>query len=104
MFLESCLDPSADAFCDLLLVLYVAFVLVTTLWCTLMIIFRILSVGWASTRSGRPFKVYRHVIEILVESATLYAIFLLLDIVFTACLKIAVNYYTDIMAAFARVR
>ena len=46
---------------------------------------------------------YRHVIEILVESATLYAIFLLLDIVFTARLDIAMN-YMDVMAAFARVR
>ncbi|KAK0219789.1 hypothetical protein EDD85DRAFT_942044 [Armillaria nabsnona] len=91
----------SDAFGYLLLILYVAFTLATTLWCTFMIIFRILSVGRASTGSGRPFKVYRRVIEILVESLTLYAISLLLDIVSLACLNIAVP-YTDTMAAFAR--
>ncbi len=97
------IDSLAGAFSDLLPVLYVAFSLVTTLWCTLMIIFHILSVGWASTGSGRPFKVYRHVIEILVESATLYTIFLLLDIVFTARLDRALS-YMDVMAGFARVQ
>ncbi len=45
---------------------------------------------------------YRHIIEILVESAILYAIFLLLDIVFVTCLHAALT-YTDIVAAFARV-
>ncbi len=98
------LDSFVDVFSHLLLILYVAFILVTTLWCTLMIIFCILSVGWASTGSGRLFKVYHHVIEILVESATLYAIFLLLDIVFVACLNTTAWNYTDIMAAFARVQ
>ncbi|PBK92583.1 hypothetical protein ARMGADRAFT_1165670 [Armillaria gallica] len=98
MFLDTF---KVDAFSDLLLVLYGAFILVTTLWCNLMIIFRILSVGRASIGSGGVFKVYRHVIEILVESATLYAIFLLLDIVFVACLNTAWN-YADLVAAFAR--
>ncbi len=99
---EVFIDSLAEAFRDLLLVLYVAFILVTTLWCTLMIIFHILNVGGASTGSGRPFKVYRHVIEILVESAIIYAIFLLLDIVFAARLNMTWD-YTDVMAAFARV-
>ncbi len=97
------IDPLAEASSDLLLVLYLVFILVTTLWCTLMIFFHILSVGWASTGSERPFKVYHHVIENLVESATLYAILLLLDIVFMACLDMALE-YTDIMAAVARVQ
>ncbi|PBK81433.1 hypothetical protein ARMGADRAFT_1020317, partial [Armillaria gallica] len=97
------IDPESDAFSDLLQILYLAFNLATTLWCTFMIIFRILSVGRASTGSGRPFKVYRHVIEILVESSTLYTISLLLDIVMLAYLTMA-EYYTDIMAAFARVQ
>ncbi len=46
---------------------------------------------------------YHHIIEILVESTTLYAIFLLLDIVFTARMDIVLN-YMDIMAALARVQ
>ncbi|PBK63217.1 hypothetical protein ARMSODRAFT_546589 [Armillaria solidipes] len=96
------IDPLvADAFNDLLLILYLAFILATTLWCTLMIIFRILSVGRASTGSGRPFRVYRHVIEILVESSALYAMFLLLEMVLVASQNTA-DYYMDDMAAFAR--
>ncbi|KAK0205407.1 hypothetical protein DFS33DRAFT_764983 [Desarmillaria ectypa] len=90
-----------EAFRDLLLILYLAFILATTLWCTLMIIFRILSVGQASTGSERPAKVYRHVIELLVESLALYAISLLLDVVLLACQNIA-NYYMETMAAFTR--
>ncbi|KAK0220889.1 hypothetical protein EDD85DRAFT_960426 [Armillaria nabsnona] len=90
-----------DALSYLLLILYAAIILATTLWCTFMIIFRILSVGRASTGSWRSFKVYRHVIEILVESSTLYAISLLLDIVLLACQNIA-EHYMDVIAAFAR--
>ncbi|KAK0220905.1 hypothetical protein EDD85DRAFT_862491 [Armillaria nabsnona] len=101
MAYEETINPMSNAFSDLLLTLYVAFILATTLWCTLMIIFRILSVERASTGSGRPFRVYRHVIEILVESSTLYAISLLLDIVVLARLELA-EYYTDVIAAFAK--
>ncbi len=96
-------DPAAEAFIDLLLILYLAFILATTLWCTLAIIFRILSVGRASSGSGRPIRVYRHIIEVLVESSALYAIFLLLDMAFLACQNMA-NYYMETVAAFARVR
>ncbi|SJL10513.1 uncharacterized protein ARMOST_13899 [Armillaria ostoyae] len=95
------IDLAEPAFIDLLLILYLAFTLATTLWCTLMIIFRILSVGRASTGSGTPTRVYRHVIEILVESSALYAIFLLLEMVLVAC-KDAADYYMGVMAAFAR--
>ncbi len=102
MIYKASIDPVLDAFIDLLQILYLAFILATTLWCTFMIIFHILSVGWASTGPGGPFKVYCHVIEILVESSTLYAIFLLLNIVLLACLNDA-QYYAEAMAAFAKV-
>ncbi|SJL10514.1 uncharacterized protein ARMOST_13900 [Armillaria ostoyae] len=92
---------SEEAFIFLLLILYLAFVLATTLWCTLAIIFRILSVGRASTGSGRPTRVYRHAIEVLVESSALYAIFLLLDMPFVAR-QSAANGYTETAAAIAR--
>ncbi len=52
MTYNALIDPFAEAFNNLLLILHMAFILVTTLWCTLMIIFRILSVGRASTGSG----------------------------------------------------
>ncbi len=96
------IDLEPDPFVDLLQLLYAAFIPATTLWCTLMIIFRILSVGRASTGSRRPFRVYHHIIEILVESLALYAIFLLLDIILLACHKKA-EAYMDTMAVFARV-
>ncbi|SJL10522.1 uncharacterized protein ARMOST_13909 [Armillaria ostoyae] len=95
------ITESEATFINLLMILYMAFILATTLWCTLMIIFRILSVGRASNGSGRPFRVYRHVIEILVESSALYAIFLLLDMVLVACQNMA-NFYMEDMAGFAR--
>ncbi|KAK0223914.1 hypothetical protein IW262DRAFT_1547628 [Armillaria fumosa] len=98
---KASIDIVADALDNLLVILYVTFVLATTLWCTLMIIFRIFSVGHASTGSGGPFKVYRHVIEILVESSALYAIFLLLDMIMVACQNLADD-YMDVIAAFAR--
>ncbi|KAK0194502.1 hypothetical protein F5146DRAFT_1036156 [Armillaria mellea] len=102
MAYEQSVDQAvADALYSLLLVLYLAFILATTLWCTLMIIFRIFSVGRASTGSGRPFKVYRPVIENLVGSSAFYAIFLLLDMVFVACQSTAYR-YMDTTGAFAR--
>ncbi|PBK93687.1 hypothetical protein ARMGADRAFT_1030267 [Armillaria gallica] len=54
-------------------VLYAAFSLATTLWCTLLIIYRILSVGWENSEAGGGVRPYWHLIEILVESSTLYS-------------------------------
>ncbi|KAK0223950.1 hypothetical protein IW262DRAFT_1370085, partial [Armillaria fumosa] len=98
---EESIAPVADAFNNLLVILYTTFILATTLWCTLMIIFRIFSVGHASTGSERPFKVYRHVIEVLVESSALYAIFLLLYMVLVACQNMAYC-YMEAVAGFTR--
>ncbi|SJL10523.1 uncharacterized protein ARMOST_13910 [Armillaria ostoyae] len=95
------LNVPDEAFISLFMILYLAFILATTLWCTLAIIFRILSVGRASTGSGRPTRVYRHVIEILVESSALYAIFLLLDMPFVARQNVA-NGYTETAAGIAK--
>ncbi|KAK0466021.1 uncharacterized protein EV420DRAFT_1709701 [Desarmillaria tabescens] len=52
-------------------VLYASFTLVTTTWCTLGIVYRILSVG------GR-LRAYHGAIEILVKSSTLYSVALIL--------------------------
>ncbi|KAK0194504.1 hypothetical protein F5146DRAFT_1036160 [Armillaria mellea] len=86
---------------NMLMIIYLAFILATTLWCTLAIIFRILKVGRAGTRLGSAFRVYRHVIEILVESSALYAISLFLEMAMVAC-QGTTYYYMDAMAAFAR--
>ncbi|PBL00078.1 hypothetical protein ARMGADRAFT_1024142 [Armillaria gallica] len=72
---------------SLIMVLYAAFILITTLWCTLLIIFRILTVGRASRASdsaGSALQAYRHIIEVLVESSALYSVALILYMVFFA--------------------
>ncbi|KAK0477169.1 hypothetical protein EDD18DRAFT_1365642 [Armillaria luteobubalina] len=69
----------------------------TTILCTLLIIYRILSVSCR----GMGIRTFRGIIVIIVESALIYSITLLLDIVFTACNSWG-GAYTDILAAFAR--
>ncbi|KAG7442894.1 uncharacterized protein BT62DRAFT_935622 [Guyanagaster necrorhizus] len=86
---------------DLPLILYMAFTLATTLWCTLMIIIHILSVRKASTALERPTKLYRHIIELLVESSGLYAITLIPNIALLASQNMA-NYYMETMGAITR--
>ncbi|KAK0458965.1 uncharacterized protein EV420DRAFT_342825 [Desarmillaria tabescens] len=58
--------------------LYVSFILATTLWCTLLIIFRILTVTGVRRRAGGRLRVYYRFIEVLVESSALYTIALIL--------------------------
>ncbi|KAK0186136.1 hypothetical protein F5146DRAFT_962783 [Armillaria mellea] len=55
------------------LTMYLSLSLGTTLFCTILIIYRIITVGRSSNSVGA----YRRVIEILVESASLYAISLI---------------------------
>ncbi|KAK0196239.1 hypothetical protein F5146DRAFT_1133737 [Armillaria mellea] len=50
----------------------------TLLWCTILIIYRILSVGGAAGRTG----IYQRVIEMLVESAFLYSAMIVILLVF----------------------
>ncbi|KAK0433291.1 hypothetical protein EV421DRAFT_1845898 [Armillaria borealis] len=50
-------------------VLYSSLILVTLLWCTILIIYRIVRVGGAAGRT----RVYQRLIEMLVESALLYS-------------------------------
>ncbi|KAK0476753.1 hypothetical protein IW261DRAFT_1421485 [Armillaria novae-zelandiae] len=60
--------------------LYLSFILATTLWCTLLIIFRILTVtGVRRGAGGRP-KVFGRFIGVLVESSALYSIALILSL------------------------
>ncbi len=56
------------------IVLYSSLILATLLWCTTLIIYRILRVGGAAGR----IHVYQRLIEMLVESASLYAVVLVL--------------------------
>ncbi len=63
-------------------VLYLSFILATTIWCTNLIIYCILTVGQANNGTGSRTGVYRHVIEVLVESSALYSFVLILDMAF----------------------
>ncbi|KAK0234163.1 hypothetical protein IW262DRAFT_1334749 [Armillaria fumosa] len=77
-------------------VLCSSFALASTLWCTLLIICRIVILVQPS-RLGA----YRRVIEILVESSALYAISLILFVAFYAR-NDAIFYYFDILSAITR--
>ncbi|KAK0465889.1 uncharacterized protein EV420DRAFT_1636451 [Desarmillaria tabescens] len=63
--------------------LYSAFILATTLWCTVLIIYRIVTVARGSD-TGSGFRTYSHVIEIMVESSALYSLTLILYVIFYA--------------------
>ncbi len=66
--------------------IYISLILATTLLCTLLILYRILSIEWAkpkleSTRTY-SFGTYGNVIEIIVESVALYSAALIVYVVF----------------------
>ncbi len=84
------------------LTLYAAFNLATTLCCTLLIIYRILSVGRANSGAGGGLRAYRHVIKVLVESSALYSI---CTIMYMACsaANYSGQYYIDGIILITRV-
>ncbi|KAK0234194.1 hypothetical protein IW262DRAFT_1452731 [Armillaria fumosa] len=81
--------------------LYSSFVLATTLWCTILIIYRIVSVARAGRDTGGGLRAYRHIVEVLVESSALYSIFLILYMVFDAQDPPALAYF-DVLAGITR--
>ncbi len=87
---------------DVSLMLYISFILATTLSCTILIIYRIVAVvGVRHGLAGRP-GVFRHFIEVLVESSALYSISLILDLAFTIRNDFRA-YYLDVIASIAKV-
>ncbi|KAK0192551.1 hypothetical protein F5146DRAFT_507560 [Armillaria mellea] len=82
-------------------VLYLSFTLATTIWCTTLIIYRIMVVVRGSDRVGGGVGAYHHVIEVLVESSALYSFVLILDIAFEVRGDWA-GYYVDAMSGIAR--
>ncbi len=65
------------------LVLYISFILATTLYCTMLIIYRIVAVAGVRHGLAGQLGVFHHFIEVLVESSALYSISLILDLAFT---------------------
>lgn len=77
---------------------YIAMVLATTLLCTVLIVYRIVSVGGAQYASG--IRTYRGAIEVLVESAALFSVSLIIYVALVARNSVADNYLDIIAAAF----
>ncbi|KAK0196246.1 hypothetical protein F5146DRAFT_997706 [Armillaria mellea] len=73
-------------------VLYSSLILTTLLWCTALIIYRIWRVGAAAGR----IHVYQRVIEMLVESASLYSAVLVVLVVLEARNELIANYAEDL--------
>ncbi|SJL11382.1 uncharacterized protein ARMOST_14785 [Armillaria ostoyae] len=82
-------------------ILYAAFILATTLWCTLLIIYRILIVAGVWHGAGSRWRVYHHYIEVLVESSALYSISLILYLALLICNSFGL-YYLDVIAGITK--
>ncbi|PBK98883.1 hypothetical protein ARMGADRAFT_1059233 [Armillaria gallica] len=78
-----------------LLVTYISCILATTLWCTILIVIRILTVTrGVNSRLGD----YHHIIEVLVESSALHSVALIIYIALEASNNVA-SVYIDTLAA-----
>ncbi|SJL16133.1 uncharacterized protein ARMOST_19652 [Armillaria ostoyae] len=75
---------------------YTVLTLVTMLWCTIFLLYRIISV--AGSNHGVGIHLYRGVIEALVESAALYSAVLIIEVAFVAR-DIESGNYVDTFAA-----
>ncbi|PBK94951.1 hypothetical protein ARMGADRAFT_72417 [Armillaria gallica] len=78
------------------MVLFSSLVLATTLWCTILIIFRISTIA---NRAGNGLHAYRRVIEVFVESSALYSASAVLYLVFRAMDSPRFLYMDSLMAA-----
>ncbi|KAK0186518.1 hypothetical protein F5146DRAFT_1142892 [Armillaria mellea] len=83
------------------IMVYVCFILTTTLYCTFLIIYRIVTVTGVRRGAMGRLGVFRRFIEVLVESSALYSISLILDLALTIRSDFGA-YYTDIIAAIAK--
>lgn len=77
------------------MVLFSSLVLATTLWCTILIIFRISTIA----NRGTGLHVYRRVIEVFVESSALYSASAILYLVFRAIESPLFIYMDSLMGA-----
>ncbi len=79
--------------------LYSSLILATLLWCTILIVYRILRVGGAAGRMH----VYQRLIEMLVESALLYSAVIIVVLVFEVRNEVTAGYVQELAIAM-RVR
>ncbi len=89
-----------DVFC---MVFYLSCILATTLWCTILIVLRIVTVIRANNGADNRLGEYRHVIEVLVESSALHSMTLIIYVALEVT-ESWLNGYFDALAAFTTVR
>ncbi|KAK0437700.1 hypothetical protein EV421DRAFT_2038171 [Armillaria borealis] len=77
-------------------ILYISFLITTTIFCTLLIIYRIVTIT-----GGMGIRSYRGIIEIIVESALIYSVSLLVYVVLIAR-ESSGGPYADVIASSAR--
>ena len=83
--------------------LYISFNLTTTLSCTLLIIYRVVTVAGVKRGVDSRLRVYQHFIEVLVESSALYSISLVVWLALTIRGDPGMI-YADTIVAIAKVR
>ncbi|KAK0496353.1 hypothetical protein EDD18DRAFT_203322 [Armillaria luteobubalina] len=90
-----------DATAKLFLTLHISFILVTTLSCTLLIIYRIISVAGVKREAISRLGLYRRLIGVLVESSAFYSTSLIIYLAFTIRSDLKVFYF-DMIASIAK--
>ncbi|SJL17783.1 uncharacterized protein ARMOST_21345 [Armillaria ostoyae] len=80
------------------LVAYLSCILATTLWCTIFIVFRIVTVMRENNKADSRLGDYHHVIEVLVESSALHSVTLIIYVALEARNNPATSYF-DTLAA-----
>ncbi len=91
-------DQSAYGKAAIWLIPYLSFSMATTILCTLLIIYRIITVSYG----GMGIQTFRGVIEIIVESSLIYSIMLIIYVVLVACDNFG-GKYVDILTSSTRV-
>ncbi|PBK81514.1 hypothetical protein ARMGADRAFT_778905 [Armillaria gallica] len=81
--------------------LYPSFILATTLWCTVSIIYRILTVAGVKRGAGGRLRVYQHFIEVVVESSAFYSLSLIVYLALTIRGDFGL-FYVDVIAGIAK--
>ncbi|KAK0192546.1 hypothetical protein F5146DRAFT_507403 [Armillaria mellea] len=76
-------NSNASGFMNKFIMLYTSSILVTTLSCTSLIIYRILTVAGVRRGAEGRLRVFYHSIEVMVESSALYSVSLILYLAFT---------------------
>ncbi|KAK0192544.1 hypothetical protein F5146DRAFT_1040409 [Armillaria mellea] len=86
---------------EVFITLYTSSTFATTLWCTSLIICRILTVVRVKRRADGRLRLYRHFLEVLVESSALYSISLIVYLAFTIQENLGL-FYLDVISTITK--